>query len=71
MDASDPTIAGYDESGYLDLYETARDALNSNSLPDDVYERIARAQARAEREGRDFEDINAVEIAMRHMHGLH
>lgn len=71
MDASDPTIAGYDESGYLELYEAARDALNSNSLPIEVYERIDRAQAKAEREGRDFESINAVEIAMRHMHGLH
>ena len=71
MDASDSTIAGYDESGYLDLYETARDALNANSLPREVYERIARAQARAEREGRTFKEINAVEIAMRHMHGLH
>lgn len=71
MDASDPAIAGYDESAHLDKYESARDALYSGTLPDEVYERIRRAKGRAELEGRDFRDINAVEIAMRHMHDLH
>lgn len=70
MDASDPVIAGYDETPFLEAYESARDALRSKTVPEEVYERIARAQAKAEREGRDFGDINRIEIAMRAMHGM-
>ena len=70
MDASDPVIAGYDETPFLEAYESARDALNSKTVPEEVYERIARAQAKSEAEGRDFGDINRIEIAMRAMHGM-
>jgi polyribonucleotide nucleotidyltransferase len=38
---------------------------------EEVHERIARAEARAEAEGRDFKEINRIEIAMRAMHGMH
>ena len=71
MDASDPVISGYDEAPFLESYESARDALRSKTVPDEVYERISLAQARAEAEGRDFGDINRIEIAMRAMHGMH
>jgi hypothetical protein len=71
MDASDPVISGYDEAPFLEAYESARDALRSKSAPEEVYGRIALAQARAEAEGRDFGDINRIEIAMRAMHGMH
>ena len=70
MDASDPVIAGYDETPFLEAYESARDALVSKTVPEEVYVRIARAQERAEAEGRDFGDINRIEIAMRAMHGM-
>lgn len=70
MDSSDPVIAGYDESPYLEAYEQAREALYANELADEVRERIARAEAKAAREGRDFGDVNRIEIAMRAMHGM-
>ena len=70
MDASDPVISDYDETPFLEAYESARDALGSKTVPEEVYERIARAQARAEAEGRDFGDINRIEIAMRYLHDL-
>ena len=71
MDASDTSIEGYDESEYEAMYEAARDALNRNELPQEVYDRINEATAKAEAEGRKWRSLNEIEIAMRHMFGMH
>ena len=71
LDASDTTIEGYDEGEYEAMYEAARDALNAHELPQEVYDRIGRAAAKAEAEGRDWRSLNEIEIAMRHMYGMH
>lgn len=71
MDASDTLIEGYDETEYEAMYEAARDALNHNELPHEVYDRIAAAAAKAEAEGRKWRSLNEIEIAMRHMYGMH
>jgi hypothetical protein len=70
-DASDTSIEGYDESEYEAMYEAARDALNRNELPQEVYDRINEATAKAEAEGRKWRSLNEIEIAMRHMFGMH
>lgn len=71
MDASDTLIEGYDETEYEAMYEAARDALNHNELPQEVYDRIAAAAAKAEAGGRRWRSLNEIEIAMRHMYGMH
>lgn len=71
MDDADTLIEGYDESEYEALYEAARDALNRNELPQEVYDRIAAAAAKAEAEGRKWRALNEIEIAMRYMFDMH
>ena len=71
MDADDTIIEGYDEGEYESMYEAARDALNHNELPQEVYDRIGAAAAKAEGEGRKWRTLNEIEIAMRHMYGMH
>ena len=71
MDADDTAIEGYDEGEYEAMYEAARDALNQNQLPQEVYDRISAAAAKAETEGRKWRSLNEIEIAMRHMYGMH
>lgn len=71
MDDTDTRIGGYDETEYEAMYEAARDALNARELPQEVYDRIDAAAARAEAEGRKWRTLNEIEIAMRHMYGMH
>lgn len=70
VSTNDPFVDGYDHTEYLDMYDSARDALANGDLPDEAYERIEKARERAKDRGTEFTSLNEIEIAMRYMYGL-
>ena len=67
VSVNDPYIDGYSYDGYKDMYYEARDVWENKSYSADVAKRIERGRANAEANGRDWRDINEIEIVMRDM----
>lgn len=71
VSVDDPFIEGYSTDEYEDQYYDARSVWTKKSYSEDVARRIALGKADAERNGRQWKDINEIEIVMRDMYDLH